>query len=611
MISDSAPSTATDDGGRICVLCGNRFSDETRFCPLDGHPLRPARTEDPLVGTLLAGRYLVERKLGQGGMGSVYLADQVAIKRKVALKVLNQEGNGDPDAPLRFAREASNASRLTHQHVASVYDFGEEPKTGVLFLAMEFVEGESLGALIAREQRLPPRRAATIAWQIADALASAHELGVVHRDLKPDNVMITRRPDGGDFVKVVDFGISRAIDSTTQQVTRTGFAIGTPQYMSPEQLLTEPSDERTDVFALGLVCYVMLTGELPWPSVAREQVLAQRLTMSRRTLADIDANTPWPAGVQSVLDEAIAVKPEMRSRSIVQFATDLMFEIQQWMPDSPTADAPWERGLRLGTPVSTARIVSDAVSATRAASGATDRAQRAPTDAALPAERSATRRPSVRSVPLLAGVVTAVAAAGFFGFVQLQKDRAPRDTTAVDTTTAKSGGVGASPLGVSNGDRDSAKVLASDTGRRGGAAVKGGGARTQEKPSAGTPAAGSPDPASGTTGGGANAPDAGDALTPQQLREMLDRLAGWTTFDAPVESTTRALQLIPRLLGVVRTPADTVEVRLREAEAHLRLDQPREACVALRDVASRAPATRFRAQVATLMNDPELNCRNR
>jgi serine/threonine-protein kinase len=175
------------------------------------------------------------KKLGQGGMGQVYLVEHVKMGRKSALKVMHPGMVKDVDAISRFNREAANASRISHANVAAVYDFGETPE-GVIYLAMEFVDGPPLTKIVEETGGLTPERAVEITRQTAQALAVAHDMGIVHRDLKPDNIMIAKTRDGDDLVKVVDFGIAKASGNAAQKVTKTGHVVGTPDYMSPEQL---------------------------------------------------------------------------------------------------------------------------------------------------------------------------------------------------------------------------------------------------------------------------------------------------------------------------------------------------------------------------------------
>src|SRR5207253_624261 len=157
-------------------------------------------------------------------------------------------------------REAANASMINHPNVAGIYDFGETAD-GLIYLAMEFIEGDSLTSIVEKQGALPPKRAADIVKQTADGLQVAHDMGIVHRDLKPDNIMIAKKRDGTDLVKVVDFGIAKAAGNENQKVTKTGLVVGTPEYMSPEQLSGDKLDQRSDVYSLALVAFNVLTGK--------------------------------------------------------------------------------------------------------------------------------------------------------------------------------------------------------------------------------------------------------------------------------------------------------------------------------------------------------------
>jgi predicted Ser/Thr protein kinase len=275
-----------------------------------------------LVGQVIADRYHVTRKLGEGGMGEVYLAEHVKMGRPCALKVIRPALVHEPDALARFTREAANASRITHPNVAAIYDFGETPD-GVVFLAMEYVDGESLQNLLRREGSLPPDRVVAIVRQVAAALADAHALGIVHRDLKPENIVVGRARDGGDLVKVVDFGIAKAVTGDRQQVTRTGFVLGTPDYMSPEQLAGEPLDGQSDQYALALVAFQMLTGKLPFAGRTEHEAMLKRLTAQPQKLAEARPDVVWPQGLQEVFDRALSRRPQDRFPSVTDFAEAL------------------------------------------------------------------------------------------------------------------------------------------------------------------------------------------------------------------------------------------------------------------------------------------------
>src|SRR5437899_4309847 len=265
------------------------------------------------------------KKLGEGGMGQVYLAEHVKMGRKSAIKVLNPSMVYDPDAVARFNREAANASRISHPSVCAIYDFGETPE-GMIYLAMEFIEGEPLTEVLEREGALPVPRAAAIVAQTADALQAAHDLGIVHRDLKPDNIMVARTRDGADLIKVVDFGIAKAVggDETGQKVTKTGLVVGTPEFMSPEQLSGDKLDGRSDLYSLALVFFRMLTGQLPFVADSVQETMIKRLTDQPQKLADVRPDSTYPAGLQGVLDQALARTPGERYQSVAKFAEDVL-----------------------------------------------------------------------------------------------------------------------------------------------------------------------------------------------------------------------------------------------------------------------------------------------
>jgi serine/threonine-protein kinase len=330
---------------KICPVCAREYSDEIRFCQDDGTTLRAAAPASSLVGQVIADRYHVIKKLGEGGMGQVYLAEHVKMGRRSAIKVMSPAMIHDPDAIARFNREASNASRITHPNVCAVYDFGETPE-GLIYLAMEFVEGVPLTDLIEQEGALPLARATTIFKQTADALQAAHDLGIVHRDLKPDNIMVARGRDGSDVVKVVDFGIAKAVggDETGQKVTKTGLVVGTPEFMSPEQLSGDKVDGRSDLYALALVYFRMLTGQLPFQADSVQETMIKRLTDEPETLAAARPDLPFPDGLQQVLETALARTPATRYQTVAKFAEDVL------------AVVALRRGTHAATPVTRAEI---------------------------------------------------------------------------------------------------------------------------------------------------------------------------------------------------------------------------------------------------------------
>ncbi|UCG85110.1 MAG: serine/threonine protein kinase [Gemmatimonadota bacterium] len=330
---------------KTCTTCGAEWPDETKFCPRDGSPLRVAEGTS-LIGSIVADTYHILEKLGEGGMGAVYLGEHVKMGRKSAIKVLTQSLAQDSEAIARFNREASNAARINHPNVCAIYDFGET-KDGLIFLAMEYIEGESLTDLVRREGPLGPYRAATIVHQVGSALQAAHDLGIVHRDLKPDNVMITKARDGTDMVKVVDFGIAKAMGGEEgQKVTRTGLVVGTPEYMSPEQLSGDKLDGRSDTYSLALVLFKMLTGRLPFEADNAQEIMIKRLTDEPLRLNDALVGANFPGRLQQVMDRALQRMPSDRHASAEAF----MREAVQAVQGVPAASVDTEGATqRLGT----------------------------------------------------------------------------------------------------------------------------------------------------------------------------------------------------------------------------------------------------------------------
>lgn len=278
---------------------------------------------ESLVGSVLAGRYRLEKLLGWGAMGAVYVGEHLKIGRRDAIKVLRASLARDPEAVARFTRGARNASAIRHPNVCTVYDFSDTSE-GLQFLAMELVDGESLTSLLRREGPLPLDRAARIAIQAASALQAAHDLGIVHRDMKPDNVMLTKDRDGQDVAKVVDFDIAKgSAEGEERGVTRMGFVVGTPEYMSPEQLTGDPLDGRSDVYSLGIVLFRMLTGDLPYKARSTQELMVDRLTRDPPKMAEVAPGISFPPAVQQVVDRALARDRESRPENALGFAREL------------------------------------------------------------------------------------------------------------------------------------------------------------------------------------------------------------------------------------------------------------------------------------------------
>jgi eukaryotic-like serine/threonine-protein kinase len=434
---------------KICPQCGTEYELDQRFCPKDGTTLRTQGGTNDLVGSIVADRYHVLRKLGEGGMGQVYLAEHVKMGRKSAVKVMNPGMMHDADAISRFNREAANASRISHPNVAAVYDFGETGN-GLIYLAMEFVDGPPLTQLIEQQGSLPPLRAADIARQVAEALAVAHDMGIVHRDLKPDNIMVTKNRDGTDLVKVVDFGIAKAANSEAQKVTKTGFVVGTPEYMSPEQLAGDPLDGRSDIYTLALVTFNMLTGTLPFPSESAQETMIMRLTDKPKRLSDMKPGTTWTPEVQAVMDRALERDAARRYQSASEFGRELYRAVAA-MPQSAAAAAGTQVIDAAGAAQPAGRVPSTRVS------GASEQRTAALAPPPTPSGKS--------KVPLIAAIATVVVLGGGTAAVKMmQRPPAAANPNAAPAVTTPATGDSATD---NRGGRQSPKGASDPQAKRG------------------------------------------------------------------------------------------------------------------------------------------------
>ena len=321
---------------KTCPNCAKTYPDTSLFCPADGTTLCSDGSDTDLIGTVIADRYLVSKLLGEGGMGRVYLASHLRLPQQAAIKVLHPSMVQDSAAVQRFNREASNAAKIEHDRVARVFDFGET-KNGLVYLAMEFVPGQTLRAILEEQPKLPPARAANLIYQVAEGLDAAHRMSIVHRDLKPDNIMVITDDNGIDRAKVVDFGIAKAVDATSgqrTQLTQAGAVIGTPEFMSPEQVFGEALDARSDVYALALVGYQMLTGLLPFDSSTPERSLTARIVSDPRTLADAAPEVQWPIALQEAFTRALAREPDARTASALDFGDAVVAATEAWIGTS-------------------------------------------------------------------------------------------------------------------------------------------------------------------------------------------------------------------------------------------------------------------------------------
>jgi len=277
---------------------------------------------DPRVGTVVGERYRVLGRIGEGGMGAVFRAEHILMKKVVALKLLHAEMGQVEDAARRFEREAQSASRLNHPHIVSVTDFGRD-HTGELFLVMEFVAGKSLADVLAREGRLSLTRACRLAGQILSALEHAHEQKVIHRDLKPANVMLVRSSDSrlGETAKILDFGIAKIMESAEgeQPLTKGLMIFGTPSTMSPEQATGQDVDSRSDLYSCGIILYEMLTGRKPFEAEDLVKLMAMQVTAPPPPFASAAPDARIPAALEAVVMRALEKERERRFATAAEF----------------------------------------------------------------------------------------------------------------------------------------------------------------------------------------------------------------------------------------------------------------------------------------------------
>ncbi len=319
---DTAPTLTSDRPEAYCGVCDRSYPINLATCPVDGTKLvRFQAKADPMLGRVLDGRYRIDTKLGQGGMGAVYCGRQLSVDREVAIKVVHEAIASDRDAAKRFLREARVASKLNAPGIVAVYDFGQTDD-GVLFLVMELIEGRSLAEQLKAKTGLDPDRVVRIALQLCDALVVAHGAGIVHRDLKPANIITTGTPLG-EVVKVLDFGIAKTLDAPS--ITSTQSFLGTPIYMAPEQFEGR-ADVRSDLYSFGCVLYELLSGGPPFVATDINTLLTKHLT---------EAPAALPVGVPRRLAHAIERLLEKEPANRFQSADELRHALKGAVPYQP------------------------------------------------------------------------------------------------------------------------------------------------------------------------------------------------------------------------------------------------------------------------------------
>ncbi|HEY7877649.1 MAG TPA: serine/threonine-protein kinase [Gemmatimonadaceae bacterium] len=358
-----------------CPVCGTTYPAEARFCTRDGATLEPVPSAPPpaapvgagphslhariietvrpdaaraaraarasrasraaaapepavalaqLVGQVLDGRYRVEEKVGEGGMSFVYRAVDERTGDRLAIKMLSPALSRDQNAMARLRREAELAGQLAHPNVCHIIRLGEA-SGGLVYVVMPFIEGELLCDRAIREGQLPLGVSSRFVSDIAAGLQVAHDLGIIHRDLKPENIMIQPRPGGSERAVVMDFGLAkeRRVGPEVRKLTATGIVLGTPEFMSPEQLRGKPLDPRTDIYSLGLMTVELLTGQLPFSGKTQQDVMIARLKGDPTPIRAMRPDLGFPEAVEKVLLRSLARDLEHRYRTAPEFAGEL------------------------------------------------------------------------------------------------------------------------------------------------------------------------------------------------------------------------------------------------------------------------------------------------
>src|SRR5260370_14649751 len=334
---------------RVCPTCHQHSPGDARFCPFDGGPLEVAQgyrpESDPLVGKLIEGRSEVESAVGEGGMGSVYAVRHRALDKRFAMKVMRADLAKQGELAARFIQEARATAAIGHPNIVQITDFGELP-SGAPYFVMELLDGTPLSKMIRKGGPLPAALAVRILLQTASALSAAHAAGVIHRDLKPDNLHIAKN----EVVKVLDFGVAKMAGAG--RLTRTGMVFGTPHYMSPEQASGGEVDHRADMYAFGIIMYEMFTGRVPFEADSYMGVLTKHMFMVPEPPSQVNDAARELGALEDVTLRCLEQKPEARYatmdelipdvQSIAQFTGDKLEIVR---PSSYVQRAPRPMGL--------------------------------------------------------------------------------------------------------------------------------------------------------------------------------------------------------------------------------------------------------------------------
>lgn len=328
---------------KLCLNCHKQFADEVELCPHEGSFLVPL-PNDPLIGALIDERYRVEGLIAKGAVGSVYKAKQELLGRQVALKVLHGYLGADPESLVRFHREAKAISRLEHPNLLTLYDFGMT-SDGQPYFVMDLLNGTTLAKVLSKEGRLEAKRAIAIVKQVLEALSEAHKKGIVHRDIKPPNIVLIEKEDTKDFVKLVDFSIAKMADNSTAdpvQLTVDGIICGSPAYMSPEQCRGGDVDGRSDIYSIGIVLFEALTGKRPFSAKDLVSLMYLHVNDVPPKLSDIEPELQFPSALEDMISSTLAKDPAARPQSVEALMAKLSSVLEECndnLPGAPVANA--------------------------------------------------------------------------------------------------------------------------------------------------------------------------------------------------------------------------------------------------------------------------------
>lgn len=569
---------------KVCLMCGESFPDTTTFCPRDGSALRAAVKGDDLIGELIGERYLITDLISHGGMGSVYLASDVRLPQQFAVKVLKEQMSPDPAVISRFRQEAEAVCRINHDRVARVFDFGFM-EDGRAYIIMEYAAGRTLADVIDERAPLHVTEASKITLMIAEGLEAAHRLGIIHRDLKPENVMVLDDPGGGMRIKVLDFGIAKLLDADTGKgYTQPGFVIGTPIWMSPEQLRGETLDARSDVYSLALLAFAMMTKQRPFVGATEQVEMLARLASTPRTLAEVAPQITWPAALQGIFDHTFSQEIEERPSSAISFA-EALTKVSAQSGGPQTAPSHGASGMTPVTATSTSSVFSSA------SAGATPNAtpNTALSQAPHPSVASTSAASSRGKVYGIVGV--AVAAVALIAVAILQPFGGPDSSagTGGDNATAPitSPPLTDAPSTASSFDSASVGVTppASGTGKGDSVAPPVVAVTTPVKapvtPPAKPPVTLPPTTSAGSGGGTTNPPT--EHAAPAKLNAELQRIMD--AFDATNGSVASSRATIPKINSLMlqlTSSFDKASAQLYLGMSYATLEDKASACAALK-----------------------------